>query len=242
MAPEGLSDEDLLILAMVEKLRQHGGLAGNTHLQKGLYLAKTLLRVPVLSPFKLYTHGPFSHPIETRVKTLVERGHLRHHAPIGRFRGHYSLPPGTRARVPCEAQLDFVARRTARWPAGKLETVMTTLYLRRGNMEFFDAEIRSQLVQIKDHVSKTEARTAAAVLDELIDEAVLGGVIIRQSVSRRARITPAQRNRIMTLKAEREAVGPASLEAAEIAREIEEVLGGRHPTRGWAERPGAPAA
>ena len=49
-----------VVCLLVEEMRRQGSWSGETHLQKGTYLLKHLVGVPLQYKFTLYKHGPFS--------------------------------------------------------------------------------------------------------------------------------------------------------------------------------------
>lgn len=70
------SREMVLIGGTVKLLREGLSWAGETHIQKTAYVAKTLKRVPFESEFVLYKHGPFSFEMSTSLVHMRTRGLL----------------------------------------------------------------------------------------------------------------------------------------------------------------------
>lgn len=54
------AQHSVILLKLIEKLRDHGSWCGETHIQKGGYLLKSLCLIPLQFDFVLYKYGPFS--------------------------------------------------------------------------------------------------------------------------------------------------------------------------------------
>src|SRR5579859_5845387 len=66
----------LLVAALASRMRDLGGWAGETHIQKCVYFFQRLLGIPVGYNFILYKHGPFSFDLRDDLGVLRRDGVL----------------------------------------------------------------------------------------------------------------------------------------------------------------------
>src|SRR5260370_16571828 len=59
-----------LVLALTEKLRANRSWAGETHIQKAVYILNRILIVPIPFKFILYKHGPFSFDLRDEISWM----------------------------------------------------------------------------------------------------------------------------------------------------------------------------
>jgi hypothetical protein len=59
-----------LLAALVMQLQKSGSWCGETHVQKAVYLAQELLRVPFQYNFRLYKHGPYSFDLTDELASM----------------------------------------------------------------------------------------------------------------------------------------------------------------------------
>jgi uncharacterized protein YwgA len=174
-----------VILALAAELRDRGTRFGNTHLVKGLFLLRELLRVPLPFVYKISYYGPYSDEVQSKIRVLVDIGALEQHRPRGQAEGHYVLASqspigssGSDATAAYERQIEFVAQSIARWDRTWLEAVLTTLWFRNLHPNETPAEISSRVREIKNHISKERALEAACRLDRLIERARAQGLLV----------------------------------------------------------------
>lgn len=59
-----------LVSALIEALRAKGSWCGETHVQKGVFLAQSVLGVPFGYQFVLYKHGPYSFELRDEITAM----------------------------------------------------------------------------------------------------------------------------------------------------------------------------
>jgi hypothetical protein len=54
----------VVLLSLLERLKERGSWCGETHLQKSAYFLQDMLSAPLGFDFILYKHGPFAFDLE----------------------------------------------------------------------------------------------------------------------------------------------------------------------------------
>jgi uncharacterized protein YwgA len=167
-----------LILALTEKLRENQSWAGETHLQKAMYVLNRVLGVQIPFDFVLYKHGPFSFDLRDEIGWMRSSGFLE-----WEVRSNYygpSLKPGQLSSIlkkqfpdqPARHsnEIDFVATRFAGKNVASLERLTTAIYV------MFDEhtpsiERTARIHSLKPHISIPEADAALREADGLVQAA-----------------------------------------------------------------------
>jgi hypothetical protein len=173
----GRFDKSSLLLAFVERLREHGSWAGETHVQKAAYFLQQLLGVPLECEFVLYKHGPFSFDLRADL-TAMQAGEFLRLKPQGQYGP--SLVKGSRAdqliREFPEApkqfanQIDFVAAKWGSKGVRELERLGTALYVTSKGINTVE-ERAQEIHRLKSHVSIPVAVEAVKEVDQMRTEA-----------------------------------------------------------------------
>jgi hypothetical protein len=171
-------DNASLIVALIEKLREHQSWAGETHLQKATYVLKRVLAVPIEFEFILYKHGPFSFDLRDEIgwmrSTRLLEWEVRSNF-YGPSLRPGQLSPTLKSQFPVmperySRQLDFVAQRFGGKNVAALERLTTAIYVTVD--EKTPREDRARYMnELKPHVSITEADAALIEADALIEAA-----------------------------------------------------------------------
>jgi len=160
-----------LLLALDTALVDHGSWAGETHMQKAVYCAQALLQVPFGFDFVIYKHGPYSFELADELAAMRANGFLEiiPRPPYGP-----SLQPGPRSRLLAndfnelvggqQEKLVFIARALGQKNVAELERIATLLYVQR---KWADADPVQKLVELKPHVRREDATTAATELAKI---------------------------------------------------------------------------
>ncbi len=167
-----------MLVSLVERLREHGSWAGETHLQKATYLLARVLGVPVDFEFILYKHGPFSFDLRNEMGVLRADGFFEWE--VKSERCGPSLKPGPLsavlkrqfpdAPVKYKSEIEFVAFHVGNKNVAVLERLATAIYVTID--ERWAPELRAiRINELKRHVSLPEAETAVAEADLIIAEA-----------------------------------------------------------------------
>lgn len=169
-----------LILALTEKLRENQSWAGETHLQKAVYVLRRVLGVPVPFNFILYKHGPFSFELRDEIGWMRSSGFLE-----WEVRSNYygpslrtgQLGPILKKQFPDSAQrhsseIEFVATRFAGKNVALLERLTTAIFVTLD--ERTPANLRAlQIHQLKPHISVPDAEAAVIEADALVQAATM---------------------------------------------------------------------
>jgi uncharacterized protein YwgA len=167
-----------ILLSLVERLKEQGNWAGETHVQKATYLLSKVLRVPLNFEFILYKHGPFSFDLRNELNALRAEGFMAWE--IRRFLYGPSLKAGelgealktqfSSAPQTYRDQIDFVARKIGGKDVQALERFATAVLVTLEE-EHTNTERANRIHQLKPHVTLPEAESAVREADEFLAEA-----------------------------------------------------------------------
>jgi len=167
-----------LILALTENLRENQSWAGETHLQKAVYVLNRILRVPVPFTFILYKHGPFSFDLRDEIGWMRSSGFLE-----WEVRSNYygpslktgQLGPILKKQFPEQAsrhltEIEFVAKRFAGKNVASLERLTTAIFVTFDEQTPVDK--RALLIhRLKPHINIPDAEAALTEADALVQAA-----------------------------------------------------------------------
>lgn len=174
VAKEGLNERDQwsVLRALVKVLRENESWAGQTHIQKAVYLLKNLADVPLDFHFRLYRYGPYSFDLRDELSFLTERKVLKAtpHEPYGlRFEVNEECATGAEAKF--TQQIEFVGKTVGNRNIGELEALSTALMvaldLPKANFE----ERLAKLKELKPKLSDSLARNALSEIETLNQKA-----------------------------------------------------------------------
>ncbi len=174
-------ENDVLLLELVEQLREKGSWCGETHLQKAVYFLQELLSVPMGLEFVLYKHGPFSFGLQDKLILLRAHGLLELEPQANGYGPKLSLSQSGQALKrgfprTIREQLNafkWLTDRLGKKGVVDLERLGTALFVSR-NKEMQgkgDEEIVARIVELKPHVSEEQARAALREVREMESEA-----------------------------------------------------------------------
>lgn len=164
---------------LIDLLRTRGSWAGETHLQKAVYLAKELLDVPFEFGYMLYKHGPFSFELRDELSALVADDFIRlepQAPPYGpRFvtttQASQLQKTYSRTLTKWAPRLEFVASHLGGRGVKELEKLATAVF---ASHEFPNSSVSHRaktLSEIKPHISIDEAKSAIHEADAILEEA-----------------------------------------------------------------------
>lgn len=155
---------------------QRGSWCGETHIQKATFFLQELLGVDAGFEFILYRHGPFSFELRDELSsmqadgllelTIRREGYGPTYVPTSFSEAYLERFPKTTARY--IKQIDFVSDELSDKGVAELERLATALFVahREG---VSDVEQRAErLVELKPHISSTDALSASEQVDRLI--------------------------------------------------------------------------
>ena len=176
-------EQQCLVAEMVERMRNSGGWAGETHIQKGLYFWKILCGTPFLYNFILYKHGPYSFDLHNDMGRMMADGilTLEPRYPYGpsfsRGRSATSLAKQYEETLKrYRGSVEFVVKSIGNLDVRTLERYATALYVLKGNPGLDDTELRITITKLKPHISSEQASEALKAVRTLVNEANTEGL------------------------------------------------------------------
>ena len=161
-----------ILLSLIEKLRDGDSWCGETHVQKSTYFLQDLMEVPLGFDFILYKHGPFSFDLSDEISWMRANDILKlqpQQRPYGP-----KLVPGENAELlketypdPIEKyaeKLEKIANEFSDKGVTALERYATAYYVSKNHKE---EDIASKIVELKPHISSSEAREAVGFVTKL---------------------------------------------------------------------------
>jgi uncharacterized protein YwgA len=171
---------DVILIRLIEALRDQGSWCGETHVQKAAYLLQEMAAVPLAFDFILYKHGPFSFELRDELAAMRADGLVSLRVQDPAYGPSIVPGPGAdalRKRFPKtlmehEAHIRFVAQRLDHKSVVELERLGTALFVcKEGGTG--TAEARAQRVNaIKPHISVDQALEAVRTVDQWKNEAI----------------------------------------------------------------------
>ncbi|MDI3498116.1 hypothetical protein [Archaeoglobus sp.] len=157
--------KDDLILYVVKKLNEVGSWAGNTHIQKIIYLAQSASNSD-LYDFALYHYGPYSFELREDVDFLTISNYLERD--VDEFGYHYRLSRPLEPSIPTEMQekIDKIVKVFGKAPTTLLELITTVDFVARKHPTKNEDEIVDTVRQIKPHFSEKAIKLALKWLKE----------------------------------------------------------------------------
>jgi len=154
-----------LVLYVVEKLNEVGSWAGNTHLQKIIYLVQSTCNFR-LYDFVLYHYGPYSFDLREDVDFLTISNYLERDA--DEFGYHYRLSSSLEPSIPSEIQerVNKIVKVFGKAPTTLLELITTVDYVVKKSPGKSDREIVEIVKRIKPHFSEKAIELALKWLKE----------------------------------------------------------------------------
>lgn len=170
-----------IVCDLVTRMRSAGSWAGETHVQKAVYLLQDLLEVPTEYPFILYKHGPYSFDLCDDLTSFRADGVLElqiQAPPYGPRFAVTELGRELRAKYPktlakydraLQAAADVIGDKTV----GEVERLATALFVTKRATDRHNGSVQSRaeyLNRLKPHVSVGAALEAVKEIDALINQ------------------------------------------------------------------------
>lgn len=166
-----------LISELIDRMNQKGSWAGETHVQKAVFMLQDLFGVPTEYQFQIYKYGPFSFDLRHDLVEYRAKGLLKltpNPYPYGPSLHPAELSETMRSRFPkmlskWSGAVDFVTDYLGNKKVSQLERLSTALFLlREDGLEVDDLHIAKRLHELKPHVSLEDAERAAEEARKLI--------------------------------------------------------------------------
>ena len=164
----------VVLLALIQRLREKGSWCGETHVQKSAYFLQELLTVPLDFNMIFYKHGPYSFDLSDEITAL--RGDfllsVQSREPYGRRllptehaqRLLERFPKTVQAHDPA---VRFVADRLGPKNVAELERLATALYVYRERPDASRESQAREINRLKPHVSHEEAIAALKTVEHM---------------------------------------------------------------------------
>jgi hypothetical protein len=163
------------ILAVIDKLRQHGSRAGKTHLQKTLFLAGTAF-METSFEFVLYKHGPYSFDMEHELEQMRSYGAITVEPASDGYDVFLlagEMAPFVRRGAPLTPQEQTAIDRACAFVDSKnvaeLERLATAAWIRTQEGITDGEGVALRLHELKPHIPVQAARQADLELTHLLD-------------------------------------------------------------------------
>lgn len=167
-----------LLTKLVPELKKWGSWAGETHIQKAAYLLQHLLGVPFGYSFVLYRHGPFSFELRDELTALRADALLAlepQRPPYGPrftvsdqaddFQKHFPQTISEHIQ-----SIEIIAEKINNKNVADLEKITTAFWVSSNKSDLSDRERVDELVRLKPHITRVEARHAFRDVQILIQE------------------------------------------------------------------------
>jgi hypothetical protein len=153
---------------------------GETHIQKAIFFLQDLLKVDAGFEFILYRHGPFSFELRDELSsmqaddllelTVRREGYGPRYVPTSFSNTYLERFPKTTARY--MKQVTFVADELSDKGVAELERLATAFFIanREGVRQI--GRRAQRLVDLKPHISLSEARAACEQIDRMSERAL----------------------------------------------------------------------
>ena len=170
---------DVVILSLMDNLKEKGSWCGETHIQKATYFLKELFDIPLGFEFILYKHGPFSFDLSDELtamradKLIRIQSQPRPYGPsLVPSNGSKSIKKHFSATLKkYDGNIQFVANKFRDRGVAELERLATAFYVTKEINPDGSPDLRAQCItELKPHVNMEEARAAVKEIDEIISE------------------------------------------------------------------------
>ena len=172
------TDRWSLVALLVNTMRDNGGWAGETHIQKSLFFLQNMLNVPTAYEFVLYKHGPYSFELHDdlgRMRAQLLLG-IEPHPPYG---SSFELGPAGNIVLQREhpeingyvPHLNFIVEKLGRKDVRSLERLATALFVQDRIPNLGENVIANTVVNLKPHIKESEALEALRSISEIKREA-----------------------------------------------------------------------
>lgn len=171
-----------LLTRLVQALLQRGSWAGETHIQKASFLLQELLGVNLEFHFVLYLYGPFSFDLRDELASLRADDFIQmvpQSPPYGpRYKileqqTNYIQKLFPKTLEQYDAKIQFVADKFGSSGVAKLERLATAYYVKKKFEGISSADLKSELIQVKPHISYSEAEEAFNTITSIEEQAAL---------------------------------------------------------------------
>jgi len=166
----------LFLTKVIHALGEKDSWCGETHIQKASYLIQHLSGEETFS-FILYKHGPFSFDLRDDLENMRAYDLIQYQImPVG-YGARIILNTPNAAKLTgelssdCNASIEKTVNEIGNANVAELERLATALYFTRHGPKG-DQRVDA-IVEVKPHISRTDAASAVHRIDQLISECAL---------------------------------------------------------------------
>jgi len=167
----------VVILSLIESMKNCGSWCGETHIQKSLYFLQTMIEVPTEFDYILYKHGPFSFELrdslgEMRGNMLVDLNSRFPYGPSYRSTetGKALVERYPKTAAMYQKEIDFIAQHFSNLGVAELERLATALFITKEAGKVSIEERAKRINEIKPHISVDVAAAAIQEVEKLVKE------------------------------------------------------------------------
>lgn len=170
---------NVILLQLVESLREHGSWCGETHIQKATYSLQQLKGVPLNFNFILYKHGPFSFDLRDELTAMRAVGLIAFEIVNDSYgpqivitkRGKDIQKFFAKTLEEYRNSVQFVGSKLGNKGVVELEKLATALYVTKDmKIKKSDDRVR-KIVELKPHIQLAQAEKAVNDIDVLMKAA-----------------------------------------------------------------------
>ncbi len=164
----------VVLLALIEKLKEKGSWCGETHIQKAAYFLQNLLNVPLDYEFVLYRYGPFSFELSDEIMRMRADG-LLEYAPKPPYGASFYVDTKsehlrrkfTKTTTKYSPHIELLAGEIGHMGVKDLEKMATAMYVTVENNQGTVFDRARRLNELKPHILLPEAQLAVGECDSM---------------------------------------------------------------------------
>lgn len=170
------SDSIALIIDIINVLRENKSWAGETHVQKAVYIATKLYNVPFEYDFIIYKHGPFSFDLRDALTSALSDGFLEYEYTGPKYgprlkstiTGNQLFEKKKEICSKYRTQIDKVGSLLQEKGVSELEKIATALFIIK-ELHQSGKEASDTLHTMKPHIDAPSAAQAIAEVHLLVN-------------------------------------------------------------------------
>ena len=164
----------VVLLALIEKLKEKGSWCGETHIQKAAYFLQNLCNVPLDYEFVLYKYGPFSFELSDEIMRMRADGLLKY-APKPPYGASFYVDTNSE-HLRCKfvktiskysPTIELLTGEIGPMGVKELEKMATAMYVTMESELGIVSDRASRLNELKPHIPYDEARLAVEEFDNM---------------------------------------------------------------------------
>lgn len=164
----------VVLLALIERLKEKGSWCGETHIQKAAYFLQNLFNVPLDYEFVLYRYGPFSFELSDEIMRMRADGLLKY-APKPPYGTSFHVDTNsehlrlklTKTTSRYSPSIELLTREIGNMGVKELEKLATAMYVTLEDETGTVSNRANRLNELKPHIPRDEAQSAVKKFDAM---------------------------------------------------------------------------